>query len=589
MKAKHLLLWSLAGVMALSACSSENDLTDGGNGANGESRFMAVEVMNPTNLTRAEGDYEKGTDDENNIKSLRFYFFDNNGNPATVKGGVNFVNAEPSSIVKDGDDMENVELKLKAILVINTKEGDNANVNTVLAVANYGNANLGDASLSLGELKAKVSNYNATTEQEFLMTSSSYAGAESTVTAATIKPENLCTTEDAALASPVAIYIERLVAKTRLNTEWNAEMTKLPLTLDGTQYEAVALKDKNNLPIKVGEKQVYAIFKGWNVTSTADKSHLIKSVNTTSAWNLGWNWNTPDYSRSHWAMNPESMSLYHIAYNGATNAVGEDAFAYCFENAADNYANGTKTVYEPDKAISNRTQALIAAVLVTDNNGVAEPVSLAKWAGSDYTVESVKTAMYAQVTSQIFYETTAEGASERTFASITPDMVELVTAKDAGQADDLTEDSKRYLTYLKLTETASTTQFYTAAVKNIVTEGKTEEEISAAIDATKYADAAAVNNVLAQVPGAKVWNSGMTYYYTDLQHLGTTADKGLYGVVRNHIYDVNINSVKGLGTPVYDPEETIIPQKPKDDDTYIAAQVNVLSWRVVKNNVDLAW
>ena len=159
--------------------------------------------------------------------------------------------------------------------------------------------------------------------------------------------------------------------------------------------------------------------------------------------------------------------------------------------------------------------------------------------------------------------------------------MELVSGEDAEEADDKTENSKRYLSYLQLTEAAAKgVQFYTAAVRSAATEAE--------IDAAKM-DVKAVNGKLAQVPGAKVWEGGMTYYYTDLRHLGKDAEKGMYGVVRNHIYEVKINSVKGLGTPVLNPAEIIIPQKPSDDETFIAAQVNVLSWRVVKNDVSLEW
>lgn len=589
------LLWSLFGVVALSACSSESEVWEGGTpDVGGESRFMAVEVMNPSAAglmgvkpragEQNDGGNEKGSAAENKINSLRFYFFDNAGNPVTVNGGVNHVTA--SSITEEGDAMDNVELKLKAVLVINTKQGDNANVNTMLAVANYENANLGAGSLSLEELQKKAEAYVASENENFLMTSSSYAGVDGPVTVATVKPENLCTSENAALDSPVKIYIERLVAKTRLSTEWIPGVEKLPVTYKDRSYEAVALKDKNDQAIMVGGKQVYAIFTGWNVTGTADKSRLLKKVNTTAAWNLGWTWNHADAFRSYWAMNPEEVNLGHVSYNQADVALGGSA--YCYENAADDFTSGTKSGYEPASQISNRTQALIAAVLVTvgEDGKTALPISLAKWAGSDYTEEQVLAAMCAQVTSEIFYETTeGEPSAEnpRTFASIDPSHVKLVSGQDAGMADDDSEDSKRYLSYLKLTEDAAGIQFYTAAVKSATNDAEIEK--------AKYADAVAVNAKLSQVPGAKVWQDGKTYYYTDLRHFlrGEDATKGLYGVVRNHIYEVKINSVKGLGTPVLNPEEAIIPQKPKDDDTFIAAQVNVLSWRVVKNDVSLEW
>ena len=80
----------------------------------------------------------------------------------------------------------------------------------------------------------------------------------------------------------------------------------------------------------------------------------------------------------------------------------------------------------------------------------------------------------------------------------------------------------------------------------------------------------------------------MAYYYVPIRHLGTDPKKvGYYGIVRNHVYSINIQNMYGFGTPVYDPEKTIIPTIPSNDATYLAARINVLSWRVVKYNADL--
>ena len=62
---------------------------------------------------------------------------------------------------------------------------------------------------------------------------------------------------------------------------------------------------------------------------------------------------------------------------------------------------------------------------------------------------------------------------------------------------------------------------------------------------------------------------------------------GYYGVVRNHSYRITINTMSGFGTPVYNPDEVIDPVIPKDTETYLAARINVLSWRVVPSSVDL--
>lgn len=89
-----------------------------------------------------------------------------------------------------------------------------------------------------------------------------------------------------------------------------------------------------------------------------------------------------------------------------------------------------------------------------------------------------------------------------------------------------------------------------------------------------------------------LWKDGMTYYYYDIEHIQNQNDpekKNLIGVVRNHIYATNITKIAGLGTPVYNPDETIYPEKPDNNDHFIAAQINILSWRVVKNDYELEW
>ena len=77
-----------------------------------------------------------------------------------------------------------------------------------------------------------------------------------------------------------------------------------------------------------------------------------------------------------------------------------------------------------------------------------------------------------------------------------------------------------------------------------------------------------------------IYNSGNTYYFANIKHFD------MDGIVRNHIYDLTIRSIKGLGTPVYDPNETIIPEVPTTTDSYLAAQVQILSWRLMSYYVD---
>ena len=95
------------------------------------------------------------------------------------------------------------------------------------------------------------------------------------------------------------------------------------------------------------------------------------------------------------------------------------------------------------------------------------------------------------------------------------------------------------------------------------------------------------NAVLAAVEPAKIWKNGMTYYYSDVKHLGSAGSVGEYGIIRNHSYQIAVNGIKGWGTPVYNPDSQVVPVKPTDKETYISAEINVLSWRVVSYDVTL--
>ena len=104
-----------------------------------------------------------------------------------------------------------------------------------------------------------------------------------------------------------------------------------------------------------------------------------------------------------------------------------------------------------------------------------------------------------------------------------------------------------------------------------------------------YTAIADMNAQLLDVHPALVYNDGMTYYYTDIRHLANDTEKvGAYGVVRNHVYKVNINEIKGFGTPVYVGSQDMVEvETPDEIYTYVSAQINILSWRIVDRDYDL--
>lgn len=540
------LFMSMVAGLAFVGCSNEEDMTSGNNG---EPQYLTVSVNATSTLTRAnslEGDYEEGVGNENEVTNVRFYFFDADGKAAQVKGenGGTYYDVAMSGTDKD---MPNVEKILTATLVIQTPAKDKVPA-SIVAVVNP-KSDLG-AVESIAKLNEVIADHSSTTS--FIMSSSVYAN-ETTKMEAVNVAGHLYSTAEAAKADPVIIHVERVLAKARLTVGLTANANGVYKTSDdGSQ--------------KFGDEEIYVKFLGWNVTATAKTSRLMKEINPSWPSNLFGStlWNTADYYRSFWAINPTPMEYNYGSFNTAGNPAnaitafdsndGKINYTYLQENASDSNDGS-----DPTKP----SQVIIAAQLVKADG--TTPIEFAEYAGERTTIDGL-IAKYAAA-SGLWKDN--EGGSGK--IGIEVGDIELKTATEINAANQNTPG--RYKVYAQLTETAAAKTWY-----------KSNEAAASPVDA---------NAELKGLGGAKVWNDGYTYYYFDIQHLngGASAEnvKGKIGVVRNHIYAANINSLAGLGTPVYDPEEIIYPEHPEEDETFIAAQIRILSWRLVKKNIDLEW
>ena len=99
-------------------------------------------------------------------------------------------------------------------------------------------------------------------------------------------------------------------------------------------------------------------------------------------------------------------------------------------------------------------------------------------------------------------------------------------------------------------------------------------------------DADAMNAKLAEILPALLYAEGYTYYHTPIVHRAT-ADNTVYGVVRNHVYNIRIKSIHGYGTPISAGNLSVTPETPQEISSYVAAEINVLSWKTVTYEVDL--
>lgn len=299
------------------------------------------------------------------------------------------------------------------------------------------------------------------------------------------------------------------------------------------KMSVVAGADAFNTGVALGDTAVYAKVLGWNIIGNQTESYLVKSIDT--AWtdaNLGFVWNDAAYFRSYWAAKSVTATVdKDVAYNDLTNT--DASVVYLGEQV------GARATY-------------VVAAQLQDAEGNA--LEIAQWYGTNYVGEEALLAAVAPTLKNKLMQ--FDGVS--TYTSIDDSQLACVAGLSGTES---------YEVLFQLAEGIDTSNWYSFDGANYT-----------AVDA---------NAVLAGIEPAKVWKSGMTYYYADVKHLGSAGSVGEYGIIRNHSYQVAISGVKGWGTPVYNPESQVVPVKPTDKETYISAEINVLSWRVVSYDVTL--
>lgn len=545
MKFKYWAL-SLLACGGMLSCTNEDVVDSTGKGETSTS-YLAVNILNTsapgTRAYPGSGDYEDGNEDESEIKSLRFYLFDASGNPYTLSSGTNCVAPSYTEDTDADKTSETVEQVGKAVLVI---EGStDTPPASMVAVINYAPDTEVDDALAgktLSELKAYTADYSSTTDG-FVMTNSVYNDASSFGETSVVgKVED--SSEDAEL-NPVEVYVERVLAKVTVSDGRESPTTAGTFLVSGTEGDLDA---------------VYAVINGWQVADYNTKSYILKNINKT--WTddgLGITpWSSLDYHRSFWATS--------VPF-GADNVAGN----YSWENISTALGSAVYTQENtPTAALTSEnpatdntlTKVIVAATLMKKgNDGILKEAPKYTLYGADYASENDVLTEIAGKYANTYFTRTGDGSTTSyTYKSISKDDLEFKTPKD-------------------LNDESIESYYVVAQLKS----GVTVYEKSG----NDYVDATTGCNTDLKTVRAKVWNGGKTYYFTTIQHLGGDGDVAEYGVVRNHSYKVNIENIQGFGTPVYDPTETIIPVIPTDQQSYIAARINVLSWRVVNKDVTL--
>lgn len=545
----------------------------GGGNNNVDVSYLSINIQNVGEaMSRAEyddqkgGTYEDGTQDESTISDVRFYFFNADGSPYLLKKKLatdpdhNWMTPSEDINGTDKDNDHTVEQISKTVLVIN---GENKVApHSVVAVINsssltkntLGENALGNGALSLSELREKQDTkfYNA--GANFVMSNSIYMKDNNEEYAVPVSG-HVYTSDKEAEKDPIEIYVERVAAKvtTTLNTS-HENWEEGTASTWGEEKWAYKLSEKLN-----NKYDVYAVVDGWSVADANGRATVEKAA-LSGTWTdelLGIKpWTTGDYHRCFWETSVPFMN-------------GNKVVNQSFKDITTNFGNSVYTLPNTpaattdfaDKMENSLTKVIVAAHLYyKDENGNYKPAEICKYKGIQYLGAKNVLKVVANEIKNTYCKKDADGS----FVSITEDDLAFATSVPTG----------------------STTQLMDYEVIPQINSKKTIELFDnnhnpVTIDVVNKALAAETNK-------AQVRTEGCVYYYTPIRHLASEETKlGYYGVVRNHSYKVNIQEIKGFGTPVFDPKKEIDPTLPEEKDIFLAARINVLSWRVVNSNVNL--
>lgn len=579
-------------MLVVTSCSSEDVAGVDAQNGKGTTSFLAVNIENvgsapaSRSYNKGDGTYEDGTEAESKINNVRFYFFNGDGTPYLLlnndseKQPVNYLE---HTVETDGNDYDHTaEIKTKAVLVL--KGETKAVPASVIAVINpevLDNTTLKSGSMTLSELRTSATGstfYDKT--GGFVMSNSVYESAGQDVCSTPVA-NSVFATEKEAMSKPVDIYVERVNAKVnaKIDANYPADKTEKAWTKneDGKyqikvgSIEVTTYEENANATPTTNTYPVYAVVQGWQLADANGKAELCKQINTSwYAGELGISpWTTSDYHRCFWSKSVPFTSgaqgganhPLNPTFKGITQSLSDDFSAepvYTLPNTPD------EVVTNPKTSDNTLTKLIVAAKLVyKDKNNTYHPAQVCQYRGLTYLGEEAVKKQIVGGFARYFKKTTTESG----------DVYKSIEASDIA-----------FKTVVPGSPESSEVKNYEVVATLASTVGDLYVKIG---DAWTIASKDDVNAALAKETAQVRSTDGATYYYTPIKHLGGAGKVGEYGIVRNHSYQVTIQNIKGFGTPVYNPDQEIDPMIPSDENTYLAASIKVLSWRVVSSTVDL--
>lgn len=594
---KQFFFSMLAGAAMLASCSSENVVNENNNSffENGEG-YLSLAINLPTvpSITRANDVFDDGLASEYRVNDATLILFAGSDEASatfsqayTLKSAAwNNVDDDPNQITVQRQVTQKIKSasgNLYAFVVLNK--------NGVFEVTTGDNLNVGGSTFTgtISDLQDEISTADFTNDGILMMNApqSKLAGTSTTAnpgaegyeitTLAPVNAANIKPTAAEAEAAPAAnIYVERAVAKTTVNVSGS-------ITTSFAGSDGVAINyTVNGWKLDNTKKNSYIAHK-CDATAT---SLSLKSPKTGSLYRMAGNAiiETGAGYRYYWAIDPDySDDIAAANVNrlyGTTpsfNALSATVPEYCKENTFD----------VAHQTYKNTTSVLVKATL---NGGT-----------TFYTVNDEN---------KVYTEANAKDAFVAVYLSRAEVATWLAANLEDGHSHTLTASDFDF-TYSVDADSKLMTVTGVAVSSTFASSGDLKAGYAAAPTATEILNVLNETKVLQYAGGVSYYEVRVKHFGDDLTPWNTweagqsvvapspataypgsdAADinnryLGRYGMVRNNWYDITIDKILKIGSPII---PNISADNTTDDnlESYISVKINVLSWAKRTQSVTL--
>lgn len=357
---------------------------------------------------------------------------------------------------------------------------------------------------------------------------------------------------------PINIILDRLAAKVTVNKNNSQELGAISL-VRGDGYGNIDLKLKKLKWEIMGTEKVSYLIKSFGDTDYTALSNIFKN------WS---NWNVPNNKISHWAQSA-TWSTSLVGYpTGYSQSIDND-LNYPMISGIVNEFGGSKYYHETTrpKEVYQINNALASVILIGQYElGIQGPTTF-------YIDNEQKLYLDADLKTKLL--------EKQTFLYFNGEPVTTDDSNDFQlvHLDDVSNVPANYVT-LQFTETAQLkNRFFDA-------KGVSYEEL----------DKDKLNKALATECGyCEKFDKGKCYFIFPIKNVTSETlsetETGKFGLVRNHQYNITINSINGIGTGLVD-LQSFIPLKysysGQSSSAYkVNANVSVNEWQDVNQIVDI--